>query len=115
MGSKTTKGRYRQGETVWVAPSSSGEWVCDDEAVILEDLDTGYLVLQESERVPSHGQGHFVCDVEVTMLFGPSPTILPRGEVRRDRRLWEFNGHARQVLGTARCDRGRQKRVLVHN
>lgn len=105
-------GRYRRGDSVWVSPSNSGEWVCDDEAVILEDLGSGYLILQESERIPSYGQGHFVCDLELSLLF--EPVRLPQhGEVLRERRLWEFNAQAVSTLGP-RCDRSRQ-RLLVHN
>jgi hypothetical protein len=114
MGSTTAvEVRYTQGDRVWVSPSNSGQWVSDDEAVILEDLGSGYLVLQDTERVPSHGHGHFVCDVEVELLF--TPQTPQRGEVLRERRLWEFNTRAKGILGGARCDRGRQKRVLVHN
>jgi hypothetical protein len=114
MGSTAaTEVRYKQGDRVWVSPANSGYWVSDDEAVILEDLGSGYLVLQESERVPSHGYGHFVCDVEVELLF--EPARLPQyGEVLRDRRLWEFNARAKHTLA-ARCERGRQKRLLAHN
>jgi len=53
---------------VWVAPCASGAWVSEDEGVILEDLGDGYLVLQESERVPSFGAGHFVQDIEVQRI-----------------------------------------------
>jgi hypothetical protein len=37
----------------------------EDEAVIVDDLGDGYIVLQELERVPSYGMGHFVQDIEV--------------------------------------------------
>ena len=57
--------RFTKGQTVWISPCASGAWVCEDEAVILEDLQDGYLVLQEAERVASHGMGHFVQDREV--------------------------------------------------
>ena len=33
--------------------------------MVLDDLDDGYLVLQDLERVPSYGSGHFVQDAEV--------------------------------------------------
>jgi len=52
--------------------------------VILEDLGDGYLVLQESERVPSYGAGHFVQDVELQHIELPAqarvvlhPTLRP--------------------------------------
>jgi len=61
-------GRFIKGQSVWVSPCASGAWVSEDEGVILEDLGDGYLVLQESERVPSFGAGHFVQDVEVQHL-----------------------------------------------
>jgi len=61
-------GRFIRGQAVWVSPCASGAWVSEDEGVILEDLGDGYLVLQESERVPSFGAGHFVQDVEVQYL-----------------------------------------------
>ncbi len=57
--------RFASGQVVWISPCASGEWVIEDEAVILDDLGDGYLVLQEAERVPSHGAGHFVQDMEV--------------------------------------------------
>ena len=60
--------RFTAGQTVWLAPCASGAWVSEDEGVILEDLGDGYLVLQESERVPSFGAGHFVQDVEVQRI-----------------------------------------------
>jgi hypothetical protein len=49
--------------------------------MILEDLGDGYLVLQESERVPSYGAGHFVQDVEVQSiellaLVVPHPRLM---------------------------------------
>ncbi len=103
--------RYKQGDSVWVSPSASGQWVSDDEAVILEDLGSGYLVLQDTELVPSHGHGHFVCDVEVELLFRSEPQ---RGEVLRERRLWEFNTRTRPAL-RRKCERVSQRQVLVHN
>jgi hypothetical protein len=57
--------RYEVGDTVWISPDESGDWLVDDEAVILEDFGDGYRVLQESERVPSYGSGHFVQDSEI--------------------------------------------------
>lgn len=51
-----------------MSPCASGAWVIEDEAVVLDDLGDGYLVLQELERVPSHGAGHFVQDVEVQYM-----------------------------------------------
>jgi hypothetical protein len=43
-------------------------FVCEDEGIVLDDLEDGYLVLQASERVSSHGAGHFVQDVEVQLM-----------------------------------------------
>ena len=57
--------RFVQGQAVWISPCASGRWVSEDEGVVLDELGDGYLVLQESERVPSFGAGHFVQDVEV--------------------------------------------------
>lgn len=37
----------------------------EDEATIVDDLGDGYIVLQETEREPSYGMGHFVQDIEV--------------------------------------------------
>jgi len=65
-------GRFIVGQSVWVSPCASGAWVSDDEGVILEDLGDGYLVLQESERVPSYGAGHFVQDVELQHIELPA-------------------------------------------
>ena len=57
--------RYKSGTSVWISPSASGQQLMEDAATIVDDLGDGYIVLQESERVPSHGMGHFVQDVEV--------------------------------------------------
>ena len=69
-------GRFTVGQSVWVAPCASGAWVSEDEAVILEDLGDGYLVLQESERVASYGAGHFVQDIEVEHMELPVQVYL---------------------------------------
>lgn len=61
--------RYKAGQGVWVSPCASGLWVIEDEAVVLDDLGDGYLVLQLTERAPSHGAGHFVQDREVLDLI----------------------------------------------
>lgn len=99
--------RFSKGEAVWVSPSVSGQWVSDDEATVIEDLGTGYLVLQDSELVPSYGLGHFVCDLELSVLFEAPYVPLPALEVFRERRLWEFN---RRSLGrladSTRCEHG---------
>lgn len=58
-------GRYKSGQSVWVSPQVSRAYVIEDEAIIIDDLEDGYIVLQESELVPSHGMGHFVQDIEV--------------------------------------------------
>jgi len=58
-------GRFSVGQSVWISPGLSGEYVIEDEAIILDDLEDGYIVLQESELMPSHGMGHFVQDREV--------------------------------------------------
>jgi hypothetical protein len=60
--------RFTAGQVVWIAPCASGVWVIEDEAVVLDDLGDGYLVLQEAERVASHGAGHFVQDTEVQRI-----------------------------------------------
>lgn len=57
--------RFQAGQSVWVSPSASGLQLVEDTATIVDDLGDGYIVLQESERVPSYGMGHFVQDVEV--------------------------------------------------
>lgn len=57
--------RYKVGDVVWISPDDSGDWLVEDEAVILEDFGDGYRVFQESERVPSYGSGHFVQDSEI--------------------------------------------------
>ena len=105
-----------KGETVWVSPSVSGHWLCDDEATVIEDLGTGYLVLQDSERVSSWGLGHFVCDLELTALLTVEPYVpLPEMEAHRDRRLWEFNVRSLERLGNGPCATGTATRLtLVH-
>jgi hypothetical protein len=60
--------RFVVGQVVWVSPCASGVFVCEDSGTVLDDLEDGYLVLQESERVPSHGAGHFVQDIEVEFM-----------------------------------------------
>lgn len=62
-------GRYKAGQCVWVSPSVSGLYVVEDEAVVMDDLGDGYIVLQEVERLPSYGCGHFVQDREVLDLI----------------------------------------------
>lgn len=57
--------RFESGQSVWVTPCASGAWLVEDEAIVLDDLDTGYIVLQHEELVPSHGMGHYVQDIEV--------------------------------------------------
>lgn len=119
MGSITTTGRetrrFRTGETVWVSPSVSGHWLCDDEATVIEDLGAGYLVHQTSERVPSNGLGHFVCDLELAALYATPYVPVPEAEIRRDRRLWDFNALSLSRLGRVRCDVGSiVRRVPAH-
>lgn len=63
-------GRHKVGDVIWVSPAQSGEWLTEDEALVLEDFGDGYRVLQESERVPSYGSGHFVQDSELERLEG---------------------------------------------
>ena len=62
--------RYKAGDVVWISPCESGDWLIEDEAVVLEDFGDGYRVLQESERVPSYGSGHFVHDSELERTEG---------------------------------------------
>ena len=57
--------RYQSGQSVWVSPRVSCAYVIEDEAIVLDDLEDGYIVLQEMELIPSHGMGHFVQDREV--------------------------------------------------
>lgn len=61
--------RFSAGQAVWINPAQSGAWVIEDEAVVLDDLGVGYIVLQESERIPSYGSGHYVQDIEVLALM----------------------------------------------
>jgi hypothetical protein len=61
--------RFSVGQSVWISPGLSGEWVIEDEAIVLDDLEDGYIVLQGAERLPSHGSGHFVQDTEVLAMM----------------------------------------------
>lgn len=61
--------RFESGQSVWVSPGLSGETVIEDEAVIVDDLGDGYIVLQATERVASFGMGHFVQDKEVLAMM----------------------------------------------
>jgi hypothetical protein len=61
--------RYKSGQSVWISPNLSGEWVIEDEATIMDDLGDGYIVLQAMERHSSYGSGHFVQDIEVLALM----------------------------------------------
>lgn len=65
MGVVQVRKRFQPGQSVWVSPSASGHQLVEDTAVVVDDLEDGYIVLQESERVKSHGMGHFVQDNEV--------------------------------------------------
>jgi hypothetical protein len=89
-GSMRETRRFVRGEAVWVSPSVSGWWLTDDEAVVLEDVGAGYLVLQESERVPSHGTGHFVCDRELSALCKGLRPVMVRVKVRRLREFMDL-------------------------
>lgn len=60
--------RFDPGQTVWLSPCASGLQVTEDEAIVVDDLGDGYIVLQQSERVPSYGMGHFVQDREVLAM-----------------------------------------------
>lgn len=54
---------------MWISPCFSAEWVIEDEAIVLDDLGDGYIVLQQLERLPSFGMGHFVQDIEVLAMM----------------------------------------------
>jgi hypothetical protein len=60
--------RFVEGDTVWISPNANAGVLADDEAMVLEDLGTGYIVIQEDELEPSDGLGWFVSDVEVESL-----------------------------------------------
>jgi hypothetical protein len=62
-------GRFESGQSVWISPCLSGEFVIEDEAIVMDDLGDGYIVLQVAERVPSYGSGHFVQDNEVLEMM----------------------------------------------
>lgn len=94
--------RFMRGETVWVSPTVSSQWLSDDEAVVMEDVDAGYLVLQESERVPSHGLGHFVCDRELSELCEGARPVMVRVKVRRLREFSAFTLNALVCPGDGR-------------
>lgn len=68
MNGFTGIARFAEGSTVWVKPNNSADVLNDDEAVVIEDLGTGYIVLQEDELEPSGGLGWFVTDDEVEAL-----------------------------------------------
>jgi hypothetical protein len=110
--------RFTSGEAVWIEPAGSGEWLVDDEAVILEDLGCGYLVLQATERVPSYGQGHYVCDTELSRLL-EVPPVRAQQEVPvvRDFQLMDFTVRVTQYLNRAcgyrNTDTG-SMRILTH-
>lgn len=57
--------RFDPGQSVWVDPVAGALQLIEDEAVVLDDLGDGYIVLQQSERMPSYGMVHFVQDIEV--------------------------------------------------
>jgi hypothetical protein len=64
----STDVRFVEGDTVWISPNGSADVLADDEATVLEDVGTGYIVIQEDELEPSGGLGWFVSDVEVEPL-----------------------------------------------
>lgn len=61
--------RFVEGDIVWVSPAGSGDVLADDEATVVEDLGTGYIVLQDSEVGDSGGLGWFADDTEVESLM----------------------------------------------
>jgi hypothetical protein len=100
--------RFMKGEAVWVSPFVSGRWLTDDEAVVLEDLGAGYIVLQESERVPSHGLGHFVCDLELSKLNESGHSAVREAKVRK---LRDFSDITLSVLRRVTCKGKRPRQV----
>lgn len=110
--------RFVKGDTVWVSPADSGYWLTDDEATVLEDVGSGYLVLQAAERIPSYGQGHYVCDVELSRLHDvPQLIVMPEIVPARDFRLADFSAKATRFLNAAcgyrNTDTG-SMRILTH-
>lgn len=98
--------RFNSGEAVWVSPSVSGEWLSDDEATVLEDLGTGYIVLQASERVSSYGLGHFVCDMELAVLVDEPARPAPLRE------YLDLGTRSLAIVGRSLC--GHVPRALAH-
>jgi hypothetical protein len=110
--------RFAKGDTVWVSPTDSGYWLTDDEATVLEDVGSGYLVLQAAERVSSYGQGHYVCDAELSGLHDVPQLAAEVEKVAiRDFRLADFGSRATRLLNAAcgyrNTDTG-SMRILTH-
>ena len=107
--------RFTTGDAVWVRPGQSSRWLNDDEAVVLEDVGCGYLVLQDTERVPSYGQGHYVCDLELSGLL--EVPALPEDQAMRDLRLMDFSlrvtRHLNSACGYRNTETG-SMRILTH-
>jgi hypothetical protein len=61
--------RFVTGDTVWIKAGCSGDVLADDEATVIEDVGTGYIVLQDSEVGDSGGMGWFADDTEVESLM----------------------------------------------
>jgi hypothetical protein len=60
--------RFKVGDNVWVSPQTHTSTLIDDEGVITEVFDWGYLVYQENEPRVSHGEGWCAHDNEISEL-----------------------------------------------
>lgn len=60
--------RFKVGDSVWVQPDEHSENLVEDNGVITEVYQLGYVVFQEDEPEDSGGSGWFASDGEVTQL-----------------------------------------------
>lgn len=111
-----TVSRFAKGDVVWVSPAWSGEWLTDDEAIILEDVGSGYLVLQDTERVPSYGQGHYVSDTELSQLYDVPQMPMLEFPPAHEHVPWELDIRTSSSLRSI-CHEPMttQQRLLVHS
>ena len=60
--------RYQPGDKVWVQPGEHAENLVEDEGVVTEVHDVGYVVFQVDEPEDSGGGGWYAAEDEVTDL-----------------------------------------------
>lgn len=68
MGKRRSKPRFKTGDRVWVSPGPDSDHLLEDEGIITDVMDIGYIVFQVDEPIESHGTGWYAQDDEVSKL-----------------------------------------------